>query len=183
MILAKLEKLGGREKAFLVVAVLMAIAVLADRLVIKIIVEDLREMRAAIGTERDNLAYNNVVMECEEDIKSVYANVKDNLGRMTTPAADIDVMKGEIDDIARKSGLVVRSMKHREPRALPHYSEYIVDIGDFEGNMESMLTFLDSVQNSVIPGLLSVVHLTVGVGREGDTIKGAMTITKVMVGE
>jgi len=57
-----------------------------------------------------------------------------------------------------------------------------VDI-DFEGRMESLLTFLNLVRNSAIPGLPTVAHLTVGVGREGDSIKGNMTITKVMAGD
>lgn len=182
MNLSRLERLGRREKTLLGVAALVAIAALADRFVVATIAETLRDTKLALENERERLAYNEVVAGYEPDVRAVYEGVKDGFGACTTPAADIDIMKGEIDDLVRKSGLVVRSMKHREPRILPHYVEYTVDIGDFEGSMESLLTFLNAVRNSDVPGLPAVTRLTVSAGRESEGIKGAMTITKVMTG-
>ena len=181
MLFSKLEKLGFREKAFLVVGILMLLAVLADRLVLRAVADTLREMKASTETARDNLVYNRTVLKCEQDVDKVYVGVNDKLGHVTTPAADIDVMKGEIDDLARRTGLVLTSMKHREPRKWPFYVEYSVDVGGFEGNMDNMLKFLDAMQKSDLPGLMRVTHLSVSSAGDEGSIKGAMTITKVML--
>lgn len=180
MIFSKLEKLGLREKAFLVIGVLMLLVFLADRLVIQSVADRLAELKAATETEQKSLAYSETVIECEQDVEEIFQAVSGTLGEVTTQAADIDVMVGEIDDLARQSGLVLVSKKPREPRKEPHYDEYILDIGGFEGNMQSLLRFLNTVQRSPTPGLLRVVHLSVSTGREENSIKGAMTVTKVM---
>jgi len=183
MIFSKLEKLGLREKAFLIIAVLMLLAVLADRLVIQSVVDRLAELKAATEIEQKSLAYSQTVIECEQDVEDIFQAVSVTLGQATTPANDIEVMVGEIDDLARQSGLLLVSKKPREPCTSLHCNEYILDIDGFEGNMQSLLRFLNTIQRSPAPGLLRVVHLNVSTGREENSIKGAMTVTRVMTRE
>jgi len=180
MIFDKLEKLGIRERAALVVAVVALLAVLGDRLVVQAFDDALEAVHTRHETQRKRLNYSRVVMERDEDVSAAYREVADLVDEGTAPAVDIDKMKGEIDDLARKSGLVLVSMKHREPRSERHYDVYAVDIGGFEGTMNNLLRFLNAVQRNDAPGLLRVDNLSVTDGREEGTIRGSMTITKVL---
>ena len=132
MIFDKLEKLGIRERAALVVAVVALLAVLGDRLVVQAFDDALEAVHTRHETQRKRLNYSRVVMERDEDVSAAYREVADLVDEGTAPAVDIDKMKGEIDDLARKSGLVLVSMKHREPRSERHYDVYAVDIGGFD---------------------------------------------------
>jgi len=180
MIFDKLDKLAFRERAFLVIAIVALLAVLGDRLVVQAFVDELRVVDVQYAAQQEELQYSRIVMEREQDVTAAYREVADLLDQSTAPAVDIDKMKGEIDDLARQSGLVLVSMKHREPRTERHYDVYAVDIGGFEGDMDNLLRFLNAVQHSEKPGLLRVVNLTVTAGREEGTIRGSMTITKVL---
>ena len=59
----------GTAVALILISLLL-IAVLADHFVVKVIVEDLRGIRASMKAERANLAYNEVVIECEEGVNA-----------------------------------------------------------------------------------------------------------------
>ncbi len=181
MTLAKLESLSNRDKILIVIAVGMLLAALVDRFIVQKVSDRVKTVKMLIESDKKNLTYNEDVIAGKDIVAEKFQEVANELGKITSPDSDIDIMKGEIDDLARKSGLLLTSMKDREPKKTPHYTEYIVDIGGFEGTEKSLLKFLDAVQRSKIPGLLRVVHLNVSVGRQPGKIKGSMTITKVMI--
>ena len=181
MILSKLEKLGNRDKILLVVAILLLVAALGDNFVVRTVARELKTLGGAIESEKKALAYNDTVILSEDEVEAVFEGLSGKLGRITTADADLDIMKGEIDDFARQSGLTLTSMKHREPREWPHYTEYMVDIGGFEGAEGSLIKFLSAVQRSKIPGLMRVTHLAVSAGRQERTIRGSMVLSKVMI--
>ncbi len=184
MIFSKLDKLSTRDKIFIVVAIGMLIALAVDHFVVQRVIDSAKNTERLIESELKNLDYNNMVIGCCDGVEENYLAISGKLGKITSQDSDIDIMKGEIDDLARKSGLLVTSMKNREPKKTSkaiHYTEYVVDIGGFEGDEGSLLKFLDAIQHSDIPGLLRVTHLNVGIGRQANTIRGSMTITKVMI--
>ena len=183
MILSKLDKLSNRDKILLAVAVLLLVAALGDNFVVRVVVNELKGLRSSIEAEKKALAYNDTVSLSEDEVIDVFEGLSDKLGRVTTADTDLDIMKGEIDDFARQAGLTLTSMKHREPRKWPHYTEYLVDIGGFEGGEGSLITFLSAVQRSKIPGLMRVTHLAVSAGRKERTIRGSMVLSKVMIPE
>ena len=181
MIFSKLDNLSNRDKIYITIAVVALIALAVDHFVVRQVVDSAKKTQILIDSELKELAYNHNVIACTESVKEDFSTISEKLGKITSQDSDIDIMKGEIDDLARKSGLLLTSMKNREPKKWLYYTEYIVDIGGFEGDEGSLLKFLDSLQHNEIPGLLRVVHLNVRVGRQPKIIKGSMTITKVMI--
>ena len=166
MILSKLDKLGNRDKILLVVAILLLVAALGDNFVVRTVARELKTLGGAIGSAKKALAYNDTVILSEDEVEAVFEGLSGKLGRITTADADLDIMKGEIDDFARE---------------WPHYTEYMVDIGGFEGAEGSLIKFLSAVQRSKIPGLMRVTHLAVSAGRQERTIRGSMVLSKVMI--
>lgn len=183
MIFSKIDNLSTRDKGLIVLAIGLLIVLAVDRFVVERVVSSVQTTKMLIVSDLKSLDYNEKVIACSGGVEEDFAKIAGKLGAVTNPDSDIDLMKGEIYDLAKGADLLLTSMKHREPRpdkGAP-YIEYIVDIGGFEGTEESLLKFLDSVQRSELPGLLRVVHLSIGAGRKANSLKGAMTITKVMI--
>lgn len=177
MIFAKLNQLGTREKVFLLVGLVVVLGLLIDRFVVQSITDHLAELDQDIVVERENLLYNLRILRTREQVASEYRQVSGLLADPAPDAEQIDRMKGEIDELARRCGLVIVSMEHREPRTEPYYKEYIIEIGSFEAGMPAVLNFLDAVRNA--PGLTRVEAFNLSPARELDQVKGSMTITKV----
>lgn len=177
--LPKLDNLGVREKAFIVAAGICLFVLLVDGLVVQPVFRRLQALRASIDSVSVSLAYDRAVLLQEPQVLERYEGMKGLLGEATAPP-DVMVsdMKGKIDEIARRVGLLVVSMEHREPRKTEHYGEYYVEVGEFEAPSESLFRFLHAVRSS--PGMLRTVKLTVLPHKDEGSVKGAMLIAKTM---
>jgi len=179
MILQKLEKLGPREKLGLAIATILVSALLADGLVIKTVANVFKELDADIENEQNGLAYNRRLEEGQPGVSAKYQAVKDLLGEAPSSAEAIDEMKGQIDELARRAGLDIVSMAHREPRKRNFCVEHSVEVGEFEGDLAKMLRFLHELRK--LPGMLRVAQLSVTPDKSRGLLKGSMLITKVMI--
>ena len=70
-------------------------------------------------------------------------------------------------------------MEHNAPVVAEAYSTYIVNIGRFESDMKQLQAFLQAVWQA--PGLLRVDRIVLGSGSTPDTVKGSITLSKIMV--
>ena len=177
MILAKLNELRTREKILLVVGLVVVLGLVVDQFVVKAVMRYLDELDRDIRIVQEDLLYNLRVLNSREQVEPEYRNVRGLLVDRAPDAEQIDRMKGEIDEIARRTGLVIVSMEHRQPRVEPYCKEYVLDIGSFEGSMPAVLSFLDAVRNA--SGLTRVEDLNLAPARELDEVNGSMTVTKV----
>jgi hypothetical protein len=179
MIGARLAKLSYREKAGIALATLAFFIVLLDHFVVGAVVEASRRFDQDAASELKRLAYSRAVLATEADVRSEYDGISGLLSRSSSPAEAVADLKGEIDEMARRTGLVLAAMEHREPKHAGAYDVYTVEIGKFESDMKSLIRFLYEVQNSA--GLLRVSKLSLTPGTAADQVKGSVLITKVML--
>ena len=179
MISLKLDQLGPRERIGLGIAVFCILALLIDRLVVASLLTRFRELDVQIVEAAGNVAYNRRVMKQRDEVAREYETVKGMLGETSSPAATIDAMKGEIDDLARKAGVVLFSMEHRDPEKEEFYQTFLVEVGNFEADMQSLLGFLHELRNR--QGMLRVSRLSVGPKKGTELVRGSILITKVMM--
>ena len=179
MFFDRLNKLGGRERAGLLLAIACILFLVLDNLVIRPMNERYRALDADIDTEAKTLVYHDDVLDSGGTIEERFREVQTRLGVSMPPAEAIAHMKGEIDTLARQNDLVLLSIKHREPQRTDYYEEYIVDVGDFESDEPSLLRFLHGLR--ALPGAFKVSKLKIAPDRSGGLVKGSMTITKVMM--
>jgi len=101
---------------------------------------------------------------------------------VTSSAEAKHEMKGQVEDLADKAGVLLQSSDLREPNLESHKpcEEYFVDIKRFRADMNSLLVFLYELQTA--PGMLRVVSLNLTPLRGEDNVfEGSMLISKVMI--
>ena len=180
MMIAKLAKLKPREKIGIAVALVCVLGLLVYRLVVFTVVAGLNGLDAEILIQKDNLSKNLRVVQDDKQVTKDYEAVTGFVGVASSSAEDIDAMKGAIDDLAKKSTLQLMSMEHRQPGPpkSPYYMEYVVEIGNFEGNTAGLLNFMIGLR--ALPGLMEVSKLTLAPGKSQGAVKGSMLITRVL---
>lgn len=179
MIAEKLDKLGIREKIGLGVAVFCVFALVVEKLVVQSLAAKYRAWEAEIKALEVTVAIDRQDLQSRDAVTREYEGLGDVLGTVTSQDEAITGLKGEIDDVARRTGVSLQSMEHREPVKMGWGEEYAVVVGSFEADIKNLLTFLYELQKS--PGMLRVNKLTVNPGKNKGAVKGAMSITKVMV--
>ena len=179
MIADKLDKLATREKVGLALAAVCLFALIVKMLVVQAVVEKCRGWDLDIRTMEVNVANNRKDLLSKDLVTREYEAVRDLLGGAPSRAAAIAEMKGEVDDLARRTGISIQAMEHKEPVKAEETEEYAVVIGSFEADLKNLLTFLYELQKA--PGMLRVNKLNVSPGKSKGAVKGAMAITKVML--
>jgi hypothetical protein len=185
MISDKLEKLAAREKVWLVVGAIFVFALAVEKLVVQSVVEKCRGWDVAIKTLEVRVASNRKDLQSRDQVTQEYDAVRDLLGGAASTNEAIAEMTGEVNDLAKRTGISIQSMEHKEPVKADGMEEYSVVIGSFEADFKNLLAFLYELQKA--PGMLRVNKLNVSPGKtEGATrgaipVKGAMSITKVML--
>lgn len=180
MISEKLDKLATREKVGLAAASFFIFALVVEKLVVQSIVDQSRRLDVDIKAMTVSVAINQDALQSRDRVARDYERVSDVLAKVVSKDEAIADMKGEIDDLARRTKISLQSMEHREPvpAEMGYGEEYSVVIGNFEADIQDLLTFLYELQKS--PGLLRVGKLSVSPGKSKGQVKGALAITKVM---
>jgi len=176
--ISKLNKLKPREKLGLMVALLFVLSYLINQFVVRQVFVELRSLREQIEIEQKNLVFSRAALQTEDAVRRQFDEARDVLGPPVPVAKLIEVMKGDIDDMARKNGVDILSMEHREPRVVSALiGEYFLEVSSLEGPMKSILAFLDELQRA--PGLVRVTRMNLSPTRGSDRIKGSLLITRL----
>jgi type II secretory pathway component PulM len=179
MKLLALERLGARERYLLLAMVVVCLSLIVDLLFVRPVGRRIDRMETDINVKKQQVSAQLAVLASETTVAQEYESLRGVIGVAQSPSVAIDEMKGEIDELARKHGLVLQSMDHREGAKRSACQEFLVEIAKCEADFQDLLRFLCSVQDA--PGLLRVerVNLTpVGVG---DRVKGSILISKAMI--
>ena len=179
MILSRLDKLMPRERVGLGLSGLLLLALAGDHLVVRPVIRRFSLMDHAITAEQNGLAYHRRALGGKQEADATFEGVKGVLETVTSPSEERNRMLGQIDDLARQVGLNLVAMKDLDPKTEPSYGEYGVEVEEFRGSMDTVLSFLGAVR--LAPGMLRVTSLNLSPNRGSHTIKGSMVITKVMM--
>jgi hypothetical protein len=180
MILDKLDRLEPREKMWLTLALFVVLAFGIDRLMVNPVAERCRDLDLAIRAAAENLELNKVVLQQREQVHQSYAAVAGDLSGVGSAAEQIDAMKARLDELATQSGVKFYSREQMEPRINPAYTEYAVDVGEFEASMEGLVRFLSELPKG--SGMMRASRLSFTPDRNrADTVRGAMLITKLVL--
>jgi len=180
MILDKLEKLRARERVGLAVAALCILALLTDYLVVRPTVRGLKALDMEIEREDQELAYNLRVLRWQDRIRADFERVEGLIGTSAPSAEELDRMTGDIDDLARETGVDLPSLGTLAPKSHEGiYEEYAVEVKTFDADTKGLLGFLHECV--LRPGLMRVSKLALEPDATGTRFKGSMLITKVML--
>ncbi len=180
MITAKLDKLSGREQALIAAAALSVLGYLMDLFVVGRVAGALKTVSQEIEQADLRLDVNKRVLLMERDAKDEFEKEKGKFTVAGAAARASEETRGQIHDLAVRTGVVVVSSEQREPVKGEFADEYAVEIKQFKADIDKLIDFLYELQAA--PGMLRVVRLTVSPPPRGEGgLEGAMLITKRMV--
>ena len=174
-----LDRLGRRERILLLAMFLVFAGAAIDGLLVRPMARRLAVLDAGIQNEESRLAYQDRVLEMRDAVRQRYDAARGLVGVAASPAAAIDELKGEIDDLSRRNNVVLQAMDHREGKTQGVCQEFLVEIGKCEAGFGDMVGFLCALRDS--PGLLQVERLTLSPAGSPDRVKGSLLISKVML--
>ena len=176
----KLKNLKPREKIMLAAAAAAVFCLICERTLVQWwFLNRWHDMGKAISVEQENLDFSTVILNMKDEVTAKYAEIEGSLSSIASTSEQIVDMKGEIDDMARSSGLIIGAMADKETKNEEFFDKYYVDIAKFEASIDSLLKFLYEIRIS--PGMLKVEKLSVTPDKNQKIFKGSMVITKVMV--
>ena len=176
--LGRLSQLPPREQMGLGLACAFALFFIADQIVIKPVSKTLARMDVDIEVAEKQVSHNKEVLQYRESVEAQYEQVKNLIGISGLEQEAVEAFKSNIDEMALRNGISLKSMQHLAPETTDFLVTYFVEISDFEAETLSLINFLHDVQNA--PGMLRLQRMSVASQNESSEVKGSLVISKVM---
>ncbi len=176
--LGRLSQLPPREQMGLGLACAFALFFIADQIVIKPVSKTLARMDVDIEVAEKQVTHNKEVLQYRESVEAQYEQVKNLIGISGLEQEAVEAFKSNIDEMALRNGISLKSMQHLAPETTDFLVTYFVEISDFEAETLSLINFLHDVQNA--PGMLRLQRMSVASQNESSEVKGSLVISKVM---
>jgi len=179
MIGGRLSKISKREQVWLGVAVILLFVMLLDNLVARPLARRLEELDREIKREINTVAYNRGALKLKAQIEADFEQVKGRVPEVVSPARDLAAMKEQIDEAARKNGLMIGRVADRDLREMDGYVEYAVEVGRLEGELRAVLRFMCELWDAT--GLPRVVRMNLkpNPAQGGSGVTASLVITKL----
>jgi hypothetical protein len=174
----KVAQLPGREKAGLALALVLVVLYIVDITVAKPLVRRLRKLDVEITVEEKRLNHNRKVVSFEDSVQTQYGAVKDLIGVSGTEQETTETFKNEIDEMAQRCGVRLKSMRHLTPERTAFLITYFIEISDFEADTPALINFLHGISQA--PGQIRVRNLVVSSQGSDSAVNGSLMVTKVM---
>ncbi len=174
----KLMQLPLREKAGLVLCLVLVALYVTDVTVAKPLMRRVRSLDTAISVQRERLNRHRKTLAYEDSVRQQHADVKDLIGVAGAEQEVIETFKNEIDEMALCNGIRLKAMRHLPPERTAFLATYVVEISDFEAETAALVNFLYTVGQA--PGLIRVRQTAITSQGTDSLVSGSMVITKVM---
>ncbi|MBL7155677.1 MAG: type 4a pilus biogenesis protein PilO [Candidatus Omnitrophica bacterium] len=170
------DKLSKKEKIGLSIACILVLTAIFDRAVCVPIRNRMQKLNQEVSLSEKELARYLYNLEQEKTVTKEYGDYIQYVKEAGSDEEETAKALGEIETLARKSGLCMVDIKPYAPKATGFYKEYIFEI-EAETDMESLISFLHQLDSS--PQLLCVEKLRLSLKETGGSaIKASIVITK-----
>jgi hypothetical protein len=176
--IGRLTELPRRERMGLILALALVAIMIGDAVVLKPALRQIRDLDQAIMRERAEISRSRGVLQFADSVLEQYSDVRHLLGESGPESETIEGFKSELDELAIRHGVGLRSMRHLNPETSDYMLTYVIDVGDYESDMGNLLRFLDGIHEA--PGLMRVRQLTITSQTTNQLVNGAVSVTRVM---
>ncbi len=173
-------KLSKAQRAGLIAAGVVIIAVFIDRLVVSPMGEKFQRVGQQIAASEKKLSHDLRNIHNKDFIESEYKKYKSFVKKSAaSDEENVSNMLAEIEGLARAAGVNLIDMKPQASKQIDFYKEYAAEV-TIEGSMEQVVVFLHKLNNS--PQLLRAVRLRFGMKeKESSVVKAFMLVTHISV--
>jgi Tfp pilus assembly protein PilO len=176
--LDRIRELPLRARIGLIIACLAVTAFLIVRVVVSPVLERAVALDHEIEELSTQVAHNRRVMGSAAAVDNSYAVVADMLGASGPAAETVEQLKADLDEMAARSGVGLKSMRDFEPVESEYLVTYQIEISEFAAKIADLLRFFQSVQAA--PGMLRIEKLSIANNDTDQIVQGSFLVTKVM---
>jgi Tfp pilus assembly protein PilO len=172
-------RMSVREKAGIAIAAIAVFIVFVDRFIVDPMTARMNQISREIKASEGDL---RVAMELVKQKGAVSAEYKKYSAYVRKSGSDEEEqtkMLGEIEELARKSGVSIASMKPVAPKTVDFHKRYEVEL-EVDGEMEPVINFLYQLSNS--PQLLRTERMSLNPKeKDSSIVKSKINVTKVVM--
>jgi len=176
--IGKLMHLPRRERIGLGGALLLVAFYILDATVASPLMARWRVLDSDIAIASARLERSKKTLSYQTSVDAQYVMIKDLIGNSATEQESIEIFKNEIDELARKNGMRLRSMRHLVPERTDFLVTFLVDVSDYEAETGALVRFLHAISQA--PGLIRVRRSVINSRTPDGVINGSLLVTKVM---
>ncbi|MBN2453430.1 MAG: type 4a pilus biogenesis protein PilO [Candidatus Omnitrophica bacterium] len=174
------NKLSGKERVGLAVAVIVIALVIVDRLIVSPIGGKIQRINQDIHFSEKKLSRDLRNINNRDMIEGEYKKYRNYVSKgAASDEENVANILAEIESLARSSSVSLVEIKPQSPKNYDFYKEYIIDV-TAEGGMEQIVTFMHNINNS--NQLLRAVKIRLGLkDKESSNIKASVQVTKISI--
>jgi|GEM_PF-6464011 len=177
MALAGLEKLSNRERMLIGLGIIALLFLVADRVVVREIRNNLRRMSIEAGKTKERLGGSQKILAQRKDIEGQFSEIK---GYVPPSGSNVvSEMSTEIEKLATDSGVSLLDRKEQPVVRMDFFDKHTVK-AEMEGPTDSIMKFLQAIESSVHLLRVSRLEFT-RVAKGGEKYgKGTIMIDKIV---
>jgi Tfp pilus assembly protein PilO len=172
------SKLSKKEKAGLIAAGVIIMAVFIDKLALSPLGAKLQRMGREIALSEKKLSHDLRNIHNKDFIESEYKKYKNFVKKSSaSDEENVSNILAEIEGLTRTAGVNLVDIKPQASKQVDFYKEYAMEV-TIEGSMEEIVAFLHKLNSS--PQLLRAVKLHLGVRqKESSAVRASMLVTNI----
>lgn len=175
---ALVSKLSKRERINLILAVILLLGVLIDRLVYQPIASRFEAFNQEIQAQEQKLRKNRGYLAARERILEEHKIYMGYLSRAGSDEEETSRLLSEVEGLARESDLFITNMKPQVVAPPDFEKQYSIEI-EFKGEMAQLIKFLYGLHQSKY--LLNNQQFRLTKDKSSSSIKGYLSITKTVL--
>jgi len=174
-----LEKLSGKERTGLFIAVVFVFLVILDRAILAPINDRIGQINREIKIGEKQLAMGLRNVSQKELVAGERKNYAQYLKNTGSDEEKTAAMLSEIENLAKKTGVSLVDMKPRPAQNVDFYIQYSIDV-EAEGTMDALESFLYQLNAST--QLLRAQKLRLNLkDKDASIVKASVQITKLSI--
>ncbi|MBN3038732.1 MAG: type 4a pilus biogenesis protein PilO [Candidatus Omnitrophica bacterium] len=174
-----ISKLSKREKYILYISVTIIGLVLFDKAVLSPVTNKITKLNEEIDLQEKKLQRYLYILTQEDAITEEHKKYTQNVKQSSSDEEEKSKLLSVIEELARKSSVLLKNMKPGTTEREGPYNKYTVDI-ETESKIAYLADFMYQLEKS--PRLLRVKEFNLApVKSKSSTIKSRMTITQLLV--
>lgn len=173
------DKLSKKEKIGLSIAIIFISSAFLDRLVFTPISNKIKQLNQEIAVSEKELTRHLRNLDKKTAVMDEYGKYTKYVKKVGSDEEETAKILGEIETLARKSGLYLVDIKPYTPKTKGFYKEYMIEI-EAKTNMEALVNFLYQLNSSHL--LLRAKKLRLNqIEGKNQVIKASIVITEFLI--
>lgn len=172
-------RMSAREKAGIAAAALVIFVMFVDRFIVDPMTIRMNQINREIKASEGALNVDTELARQKDAVSSEYKKYSAYVRQAGSDEEEQNKMLGEIEELARKAGVSIASMKSIAPKTVDFHKRYEAEL-EVEGGMEQVVSFLYLLNSS--PQLLRTERMNLNPkDKDSEIVKSKINVTKVVM--